>query len=121
MASGERGVILRHGTTRRRAEAILRDGPRVDFREPAGFDPAEGFSMSPPEGPFPLGKPEDYATRKASLFPEEGGAVILEVEIPADIAALGDTEGGDVRFLPGWGLGELRAAWPTLERRVLDV
>jgi hypothetical protein len=113
-------VILHHGTTRRRGESILKNGPDVNFREPGGPDKAEGFSTSPAEGPFPLSSPEDYARSKAALFPDEGGPVILEIEVPEEIASLADTIGGDVRFHPGWGLKELLDAWPRLPKRILE-
>jgi hypothetical protein len=56
---------------------------------------------------------------KANAFPNEGGPVILEIEVPDEIVALADHDGGDVRFNSGWGLEELRAAWPTLAKRIL--
>lgn len=111
--------ILWHGTTRRRAEAILRDGPDRNFTEPGSLNKAEGFSTAFREGPFAVGTPEEYAARKANLFPNEGGSVILEIEVPTEIVALASDVGGDVRFLPNWGLEELLQAWPTILKRIL--
>jgi hypothetical protein len=84
------------------------------------LDKAEGFCAAPVAGPFPLGTPEEYAAGKANLFPEEGGAAILEIEVPRDIADLASREGGDFRFLPGYGLEELRHAWDTLPKRIVQ-
>jgi len=81
-------AILLHGTTRHRAEQILAQGPDPDFVEPGGGSRAEGFSTSLECGPFPLGTPQEYARRKAEGFPDEGGPVILEVDVPDDIIAL---------------------------------
>jgi hypothetical protein len=112
--------ILRHGTTRKRAEAILKDGPNPLFVEPGGLTPEKAFSAAPAEGPFPVGAPEDYARAKANLFPTEGGPAILEVAVPPEIVALALESGGEVRFgLDGGGLRELIAAWPTLPKRVI--
>lgn len=119
MSASGQGRVLRHGTTRKRAEAILRDGPDPDYVEPASPYRAEGFSTAPDHGPYPNGTPEDYAERKARVFPNEGGPAILEVVVPEDIYRLADDVGGEVRFTPGFGLEELRAAWPTLPRRIL--
>jgi hypothetical protein len=114
------GIVLRHGTTRRRAEAILKNGPDPNFREPAGgVIKAEGYSTATLQGPFPIGTPEMYAITKANNFPNEGGPAIVEIEVPQDIVDLADHDGGDVRFNPGWGLEELRAAWSTLPKRIV--
>jgi hypothetical protein len=121
MADG-RGRILWHGTTRKRAESILRHGPNPNFQEPGEIlTRAEGFSTAAPEGPFLYGSPALYAARKAALFPDEGGPAILEMEVPWEIADLAITEAGpgDVRFVPGYGLEELLAAWPSLPKRIL--
>jgi hypothetical protein len=37
----------------------------------------------------------------ARLFPQEGGAAILEIEVPESIAKLGINAGGEIRFIPG--------------------
>ena len=62
-------AILLHGTTRRRAEQILANGPDPEFIEPGGGTRAEGFSTCLEAGPFPVGSPEEYARRKAAAFP----------------------------------------------------
>lgn len=111
--------VLWHGTTRQRAEAILRHGPNRNFREPGGFDKAEGFSTAPPHGPYLYGDPQQVASGKAALFPDEGGPAILEIEIPEEIVALAINEITEVRFQPGYGLEELLAAWPVLPKRIL--
>ena len=36
-------------------------------------------------GPFLFGTPEDYARGKAKEFPDEGGPVILVIDVPEDI------------------------------------
>jgi hypothetical protein len=112
-------VILHHGTTRRRAEAILKNGPDPRFVEPGAIEPAGGFSTAYPTGPYPVGSPTFYALGKARLFPAEGGPAILEIEVPESLAAKGDNTGGEIRFLPGFGLEELLEAWPTLPKRIL--
>jgi hypothetical protein len=120
-------ATLHHGTTRRRAERIVATGPDPDFVEPGGLERAEGFSTGLPNGPFPVGEPKDYARRKAALFPTEGGPVILEVEVPDHILALAADEAllplsqGIVQFDEGAGLEELRGAWPTLPKRILEL
>jgi hypothetical protein len=120
MASSEPLIRLRHGTTRRRAEAILTEGPDANFREPGGSDAAEGFSTARITGPYPYGSPEEVAKGKGRLFPNEGGPVILEIEVPEAIVRQADL-GGEVRFEPGFGLEELLAAWPSLTRRILPL
>lgn len=116
----ETSRVLRHGTTRWRAERILRDGPNPNFLEPASMDPARGFSTTPVQGPFPFGSPEAYARAKAKLFPTEGGPAVLEVIIPDSIVALAVDAGGEFRFEPeGGGLEELLAAWPGLSKRII--
>jgi hypothetical protein len=79
-------VLLHHGTTRQRAESILRTGPDAHYREPNGTN-ADGFSTSPAVGPFDFGSPEDYARGKAANFPNEGGPAILAIELPDDLAS----------------------------------
>jgi hypothetical protein len=119
MATPGQGRTLWHGTTRRRAEAILRGGPDAGFLEPGGFDRAGGFSTAPLHGPYSFGDPRDVATGKAALFPDEGGSAILEIEVAEQIVALAINEITEIRFEPGFGLDELRAAWPALAKRIL--
>src|SRR5579862_5249749 len=110
---------LRHGTTRQRADLILKNGPDPGFMEPGGIDPARGFSTYPAGTSITVGTPEQYAAGKATLFPNEGGPAIIEVELPEDIADLGIDAGGEIRFEPGFGLEELRQAWPRLTKRIV--
>ena len=87
--------------------------------EPGGTDPARGFSTYPAGGPVSVGTPGQYAAGKANLFPNEGGAAIVEIEVPEDIAKLGIDAGGEIRFEPGFGLEELLEAWPTIAKRLV--
>src|SRR5437868_6539055 len=89
-------AILLHGTTRLRAERIAIGGPDPDYVEPGGSARAEGFSTCVDGGPFPLDTPENYARRKAALFPNEGGAAILYIDVPEDVIALAV----DATYLP---------------------
>src|SRR5437762_5930371 len=119
-------MILLHGTTRTRAEQILQHGPNPHFREPSGQAGDNGFSMNVEAGPFLFGRPEDYARGKASAFPDEGGPVILAVDVPDDIVhrAVNDwfpLSQGLVQFDPGAGLEELAAAWPSLAKEIRSV
>jgi hypothetical protein len=77
--------------------------------------------MAPVVGPYPFGSPEGVARGKARLFPQEGGAALVEIEVPDNIADLAADYGGEVRFEPGYGLDELIAAWPALPKRILSV
>src|SRR5438067_11440185 len=85
-------AILVHGTTRHRAEQIMLQGPNPDFVEPGGGPRAMGFSTYLESGPFPLGTPGEYARRKAAAFPNEGGPVILAVDVPGDRITLAGDE-----------------------------
>jgi hypothetical protein len=116
-SSGEPTVRLRHGTTRLRGEHILLHGP--DPNRVVGGDTANGFSTAPAVGPYILGAPEDHARGKARLFPQEGGPVILELDVPQSIVALAVHPGGEVWFGLGFGLKELLAAWPSISKRVV--
>lgn len=104
----------------RRATVIIAKGPDPDFQEPGGTDKAEGFSTCYLEGPFATGNPEDCAHAKANLFPNEGGPVVVEIEVPQDIADLADLV-SEVRFEPGYGLEELLGIWPTIPKRILTL
>jgi hypothetical protein len=119
MASAGQGVVLWHGTTRQRAEAILRGGPDVNFLEPGSFEKAGGFSTAPSHGPYPFGDPKEIALSKAALFAEEGGPAILEVDVPQEIVALAIYEVAEIRFEPRFGLEELCAVWSALRKRIL--
>jgi hypothetical protein len=122
-------VLLLHGTTRQRAELIIKNGPDELFREPNGST-ADGFSTCPAEGPFDFGSAEDYARGKAANFPNEGGPAIVAFELPDDLVSilvggvgqliLGKAfhAGTEIRFEAGGGLEQLQAAWPQLTKTV---
>lgn len=116
------GVLL-HGTTLQRARELIIHGPDPWFIEPGGDSRAEGFSTCLEAGPFPLGTPREYAVRKSSLFPGEGGPVILRVDVPDEIIELAvdpvffPLSQGVVQFDEGAGLEELLAIWPLLTRQ----
>ena len=114
-------ALLFHGTTLRRAFPILASGPDPGYVEPGGDVGAENFSACLTFGPSEcVGKPEEYACRKARNAPDEKGAALLIVEIPDEVIALAVNEWfplahGLVQFDLGAGLEELRAAWPHLQ------
>ena len=119
-------MILLHGTTRSRAEQILQHGPNPHFQEPGGQAWEDGFSMSVEAGPFLFGTPADYAQGKAKQFPDEGGPVILMVDVPDDIVQVVVNDWfplsqGLVQFDPGAGLEELIVAWPSLAKEIRSV
>jgi hypothetical protein len=119
-------AILLHGTTLVRAKRIEAYGPDPNFVEPGDGTTAEGFSTCLDGGPFPLGAPEDYARGKAALFPNEGGPVILVMDVPDGVIELAVDEyfplsQGVVQFDAGTGLEELRAVWPTLPKEIRQV
>lgn len=119
-------AILLHGTTRKRAENLLKTSPDPGFIEPGGSLAAEGFSTCLEGGPFLLGGPDDYARAKSALFPNEGGPVILAIDVPEEIVALTTSSffplsQGLVQFDAGAGLDELRAAGPRLAKEIRPV
>jgi hypothetical protein len=122
-------AILLHGTTRHRAEQLLTRVPDPNYIEPEGGGNAGpgDFSTCLEGGPFPLKTPEDYARAKSAIFPNEGGPVILAVDVPDDIIALAVDEvyfplrQGVVQFDKDAGLEELQAAWPTLAKHTRAV
>ncbi len=118
-------ALLHHGTTRLRAERIILFGPDPDFVEPGGAR-GEGFSTSLASGPFPLGKPAEYALAKSKIFPDEAGPAIVQVEVPDEIVAFAVSawfplSQGVIQFDEGAGLAELRAAWPLLSKQITEV
>jgi len=120
-------AILLHGTTRLRALRILAVGSDPNFRESTGGPRAEAFSTCLEYGPFPLGRPEDYALRKAKAFPTEGGSAIIRIDVPDELIKLATEEAffplsqGPVQFDEGAGLEELRSAWPRLAKQIVLV
>ena len=79
--------------------------------------------------PFGVGTPEQYARLKAANFPNEGGPVVLEFGVPADILAILEADpdardsmdSGDTLFDPRIGMTELLVAWPHLVKRIIRV
>ena len=119
----EATVLLRHGTTRQRAERILQTGPDPQFLEPGAVRTREkfGFSMARIKETYDLGGPEAYARSKAQNFPQEGGPALMEVEVPNSIVMLGIRSAHEeVRFETGRGLHELMQAWPRLTKRIIS-
>ena len=119
-------MILLHGTTRTRAEQILQRGPDLHFQEPGGQAWDDGFSMNIETGPYLFGTPEEYARGKAREFPDEGGPVILAVDVADAIVHKAVNEWyplsqGLVQFDRGAGLEELALAWPTLAKEIRSV
>jgi hypothetical protein len=81
----------------------------------------DGFAMNLETGPFLFGTSEDYARGKAREFPDEGGAVILMIDVPDDIVQKAASEWfplsqGLVQFDHGAGLEELVAAWSEVRK-----
>jgi hypothetical protein len=115
-------ATLLRGTTLRRAGQLIAQGPDPEAAE---FG-ASGFSTCLESGPFPLGTPAEYARRKAALFPEEAGPVILAIEVPDEMIARAIDEffpltQGIVQFDSGRGLDELRAAWTDLRKYLIPI
>jgi hypothetical protein len=82
--------------------------------------------MTVESGPFHFGTPEEYAQGKATQFPNEGGPVILVVDVPDEIVVRTvnewfPLEQGLVQFDAGAGMEELLAAWPTLTKELRSV
>jgi hypothetical protein len=118
-------MILLHGTTRRRAEGMIAD-LAAPFIEPGGQERSRALSMCVENGPFLFGRPDEYARGKAVQFPDEGGPVILAVDVPAEIIARAINEWfpvsqGLVQFDTGAGMEELIAVWPVLWKRILEL
>jgi hypothetical protein len=77
-------------------------------------------------GPFHFGSVEEYARGKAREYPDQGGPVILAVDVPDDIVQMAVNEWfplsqGLVQFDSGSGLEELVATWPTLTKEIRGV
>ena len=75
--------------------------------------------MNVESGPFLFGPVEGYAIGKARTFSNEGGPVILAVDVPSEIVLKAASpyfplSQGLVQFDHGAGLEELLAAWPGL-------
>lgn len=138
---------LLHGTTRLRAERILRYGPDVTFVEPGGIDIAGNFSFSIEGERSAIGDARAYACGKGATFPNELGAAIVAADVPEEIVWLaarehlspfiemgvieydefrGDEEfvrlcGGVIQFDPGPALGQLMEQWASLAKEIRGV
>ena len=139
---------LLHGTTRRRAERILRVGPDLNFREPGDLGPPlDNFSFCIEGDSSALGQTRSYGLLKAGAFPAEGGPAILAADIPEGIveSAVNETTGaindalarldgeampsidwraasaGVVQFDHGPTLVALLRAWPTIPKEIRGV
>lgn len=119
-------MILIHETTRFRAEQMIQSSPDPAYLEPGGQPLVDGFSLCVETGPFHFGNPVDYARGKARAFPDEGGPVILVVDVPEAVMqkALNDwfpLSQGLVQFDPGAGLEELLQVWPDLYKEIRSI
>jgi hypothetical protein len=117
-------AILLHGTTRLRAEQIVATRPDPDAVEPSNEPKA--FFCYRESCDYDVGTPEQYARDKAALFPDEGGPVILAVDVPDDIVALAldwfyTWEQGIIPFGHQTGLEELQNAWALLVKEIREV
>jgi hypothetical protein len=125
-------TILQHGTTLKRAQSIIAHGPDPNYKEPGTgqLPSADGFSTIIKGTTYcPTGMPIEQAHLKDNLFPDEGGPVILEVEVPERIMAIHLSNpdavfvirGGEIRFEAWCGLNELLAEWSNLVKRIIPV
>lgn len=117
-------ATLLHGTTRRRAARILRVGPDPYCIYPEGSD--GGFSTCLATADPGVGAPEAYAWAQYTRNQSEGGPAIVVVDVPDEIIALTldsyfPLSQGLFQFEPGKGLEELRARWPKLKKRILEL
>ena len=120
-------ATLLHGTTLHRAERIAATGPDLDFIEPGG-GPADEISFLLDVGRTDVvGSLEEYAIRKASNFPGEGGPAVLVVEVPDAIvdrtfdAFLPRGQGLAPFDRDGEALRLLLEAWPGLAKKIIQV
>jgi hypothetical protein len=116
---------LIHGTTRQRAESIIRNGPDPSYLEPGGVPSNDGFSMYLDGGPYIYKAPEEYARGKDLQCPNEGGPVLLVVEdVPEVVLDAVNRDGtcpmwaGVFQFNIGDGLEELMLHWPLLTKTI---
>jgi hypothetical protein len=125
---------LWHGTTRRRAESIVANGPDASFLEPGEKrrgDVKDFWAVDAASTPstWSMGSPFDQARDKHELFDNEGGPAIVEFEVPiivmreleADAEFAAVLSSGAVQFREYWGVPQLRRIWQTLPRRILMV
>ena len=133
MTAPQSSVILHHGTTLHRAERLQQTPPDPDFSRAGWKSIRPGRRVlgqsSPVKPDVGLGSAEHYARMKAANFPEEGGPVILEVEVLMwivdilrnDPIANMVVESVEVRFEPSLGLEKLRQAWPNLVKKIVKL
>ena len=121
-------ATLVHGTTRHRAEQIIKHGPNPGYLEPGGFPCNDGFWTYLEGGPFIYYPPGNYARGKDLQCPNEGGPVILVIEdVPETVLDATNRDGlcpvsnGVFQFLSGDGLEELIAIWHSLSKTIRDV
>ena len=118
-------MILHHGTTRWRAEQIVAGGPQLVWRDPdtGEVDTAYGFSTARPNARHDFGTPERYARGKATQSPNQGGPVILELDIPDAVAMCSDPDmrPDEYCFNLERGYQELIAAWPSISKRIIPL
>lgn len=119
-------MILLHGTTRLRADRIISEGPDPSYQEPGGQTLDGGFSTNLEIGPFLFGSVEGYAIGKSREFPNEGGPVVLAVDVPAEIVQKAASDWfplkqGLIQFDYGSGLEELLDVWPNLSKEIRSV
>lgn len=117
-------TTIYHGTTLRRGQQILRNGPDLGYKEPGGVEVAESFSACLKGGPFPCGRPEEYARSKAASFPAEGGGAVVEIVVPNELLELFFDEfftraQGLVQVERGPGYEVLHQAWPLLTKNLM--
>ncbi len=119
---------LVHGTTRLRAEQIVRHGLNPRYVEPGGVPSNDGFWTYLESGPFIYRAPEFYAHGKNLQCPNEGGPAILVIEnVPEFVLEATNRDGlcplktGVFQFLPGDGLEELISIWHSLTKTIRDV
>ena len=112
-------VWLVHGTTFRRAHALTTSPPSLTTPEEP---PVYGFSMAPTTYAG-IAYANGYALKKAGLFPEQGGAAVLAVGMPKQLADQADRSGaeGEYNFYTPGPFEELQAAWPGLPKQVVPI
>lgn len=104
----------------------MQQGPDPQFREPGAEIVDAEFSLSIEAGPFLFDRPDDYARAKSDDFPDEGGPVILAVDVPDIVVekAVSDwfpLSQGLVQFDHGNGMEELLDVWTELWKEIRSV
>ena len=120
-------AILFHGTTFYRAKLIVQKGPDLAYRQGGSQSYGSGdFSACLAHGPFKsVGCPEWYAWAKADTYKTEEGPALLIMDIPDELIALttesgwSDPKYGFVQFDQDAGIGQLRADWHIVRKRII--